>query len=601
MYRNVQVTVWMVDWVLVYRIGLLVSVVASGVAALIAWRYRVQRGGLSLAVVLTATLVWSGASLLKSLAVGTPTAITAWKLVLSSVVFVVAAFFVFALRYTGRDQLVTNTALAAVAVEPVLFITLVWTNQFHGLVAPSVTVTGSGLQAVDVTFGIALIAHTGYSYLMMTTSTFLIAIYAIRSRYLYQRQIAVMVLAALVPVVANVPYSAGLLAIDPTSLALTVTGVAFTWAVTRENLLDISPVATEVVLDEIETAVFVVDTDGRIVDVNQTGRGFFPGQDEIVGEYARDVLADLPAALAAYDRLAAETDRATEEVEVAGRHYRVQMSPLTERSGDIVGRVHMLVDLTEPRERQRELERRNQQLDRFAGVVSHDLRNPLQVASGSVELARKTGDLSHLDRAAESHERMEQLIENLLTIARDADTETERVDLDAVARSAWGVVETSGAQLVVETDGMAIEADRNRLSQLFENLFRNSLEHGVTAEPTSTPGTGGDGSTGPAGGDPGGTAADTEDPPAARQRLTITVEGHPAEGRFAVTDDGPGFGDVDTGKLVETGYTTSESGTGFGLSIVAEIVAQHGWSVEALDGPEGGARVVIETSEGTVR
>jgi len=560
----------MVDAVLAYRLGLVGSIAVSGAAAVIAWRYRDYRGGLPLAVVLTSTVVWSGGSLLKSLSVGTPAAVTAWKLVLTSVPVVVAAFFVFALKYTGRDELVTRKTLALLAVEPVVFVSLVWTNGFHGLIAPAVDVTASALQAVNVTFGPGLIVHTGYSYLMMTSSTLLVAVYALRSRYLYQRQIAAMVLAATVPVLANVPYSLGLLAVDPTSLALTVTGVAFTWAVTRENLLDITPIATEVVLDEIDTAVFVVDPDGRVVDVNDIGRALFPDSEEFVGNHARAMLGDARNALDAYDRLAASTTPATEEVEVAGRYYRVQMSPLTERNGDLVGRVYMLVDLTEQRRRQRELERRNEQLDRFAGVVSHDLRNPLQVASSSVELTRETGDLSHLERATRSHERMEQLVENLLTVARDSETETDSIDLSTVARSAWAVVETDGAQLVLDVDGSTVRADRNRLSQLFENLFRNSVEHGMTTTDRSA----GDDCS-----------------------LTVRVESLPDCEGFAVSDDGPGFGGVDTASLFDTGYTTAEDGSGLGLSIVAEIASQHGWSVDASDGPDGGARVVIKTAK----
>jgi signal transduction histidine kinase len=599
----------MVEAVLVYRAGLFVSVAASGIGALIAWRHRDHRGGRALAAVLTATLVWSGSSLCKSLAVGTPAAVTAWKLVLSSVVVVVAAFFVFALRYTGRDELVSRKTLALLAVEPVLFVTLVWTNQFHGLVAPGVAVTESGLQAVDVTFGPVLYAHTGYSYLLMTASTFLVAIYALRSRYLYQRQIAVMVVAGLVPVFANVPYTLGVLAIDPTSLALTVTGVAFTWAVTRENLLDISPIATEVVLEEIDTAVVVVDTDERVVDVNAAGRRLFRRSDGMVGENARAVLEELPTALAAYDRLAAETSGAIEEIEAAGRYYRVEMSPLTERNGDLVGRVYMLVDLTEQRRRQHELERRNEQLDRFAGVVSHDLRNPLQVASGRVELAKQTDDVSHLEGATESHERMERLIDDLLTIARDAELQPERVELATVAQSAWAVVETDGAKLVHDVDGMAVDADRTRLCQLFENLFRNSLEHGSTSNRTQSDDSVEHGLTGEraaVSGNGRGDAADKDESGADERQsgrsgsLTVRVESLSDGEGFAVCDDGPGFGDVDTEKLFEAGYTTTEDGTGFGLSIVAEVATQHGWSVTATGEPDGGACVEIRTSGSAV-
>ncbi len=58
-------------------------------------------------------------------------------------------------------------------------------------------------------------------------------------------------------------------------------------------------------------------------------------------------------------------------------------------------------------EREQQLEEQNSRLEEFASVVSHDLRNPLNVANGHLELAQETGDLEHLDEIALSHQRME--------------------------------------------------------------------------------------------------------------------------------------------------------------------------------------------------
>ncbi|MEF8843551.1 MAG: PAS domain S-box protein [Haloarculaceae archaeon] len=61
----------------------------------------------------------------------------------------------------------------------------------------------------------------------------------------------------------------------------------------------------------------------------------------------------------------------------------------------------------------------------FAGVVSHDLRNPLNVATGSLDLAREECDAAELDAVADAHDRMEGLIDDLLAIARDGDDTRE--------------------------------------------------------------------------------------------------------------------------------------------------------------------------------
>jgi signal transduction histidine kinase len=76
--------------------------------------------------------------------------------------------------------------------------------------------------------------------------------------------------------------------------------------------------------------------------------------------------------------------------------------------------------------------------------------------------------------------------------------------------------------------------------------------------------------------------------------VTVRVEALDGSG-FAVADDGPGFGDADTARLFDYGYTTSDGGTGFGLSIVDEVARAHGWTVTATTGDDGGARFEVET------
>jgi signal transduction histidine kinase len=132
-------------------------------------------------------------------------------------------------------------------------------------------------------------------------------------------------------------------------------------------------------------------------------------------------------------------------------------------------------DITERRGRERELERTNERLDRFASVVSHDLRNPLGVASGYLELAAE-GDTDAIDEVRKQYDRMETMTADLLTMARGggeiADDELAEVSLEAAARRAWRNVDTGGADpeagvesgdltVTVETvpDGFAVSDD----------------------------------------------------------------------------------------------------------------------------------------------
>jgi K+-sensing histidine kinase KdpD len=215
----------------------------------------------------------------------------------------------------------------------------------------------------------------------------------------------------------------------------------------------------------------------------------------------------------------------------------------------------------ELRSRRSALQRQNERLEEFVDVVSHDLRSPLNVAAGRVELAQAECDSEHLDIAERAHHRMGTLIEDLLTLAREGRPieELEPVDLGALGEDCWQTLETGSATVGFETD-QTVCADRNRLRQLLENLLRNAVEHGG----------------------PG---------------VSVTVGPLAGKQGFYVADDGPGIPPDTRGTVFEKGHSTVEDGTGFGLAIVEEIADTHGWTVTATESADGGARFEVSGVE----
>lgn len=218
----------------------------------------------------------------------------------------------------------------------------------------------------------------------------------------------------------------------------------------------------------------------------------------------------------------------------------------------------------ELRRRRDELERQNERLQEFADVVSHDLRNPLTVATGRLSLARAECDSEHLETVERAHDRMDELIDDLLTLARAGDVigEPESVDLDALAEACWGQVSTREAATLEAAADATIVADRTRLRQLLENLFRNSLQHGRTDETVP---------------------------------LTLRIRTH--EDGFSVADDGDGIPAADRESVFEAGYSSHPDGTGFGLRIVDQVATAHGWDVRVEESPAGGARFTVSGVE----
>jgi PAS domain S-box-containing protein len=206
-------------------------------------------------------------------------------------------------------------------------------------------------------------------------------------------------------------------------------------------------------------------------------------------------------------------------------------------------------------ERRQHLQRERDRLDEFASIISHDLRNPLNVASGGLELAREECDSDYLDDVAQAHDRMDALIDDVLTLTREGKQveDLEPVDLGDTIDGCWRNVETAEATLMNKTD-QTIHTDPSRLKQLLENLFRNAVEHGDE---------------------------------------TVTVTVRDMDNGFSVADDGPGIIDDEREKVFDAGYSTTDEGTGFGLNIVQEIAEAHGWEISVTDSETGGARFEI--------
>ena len=136
----------------------------------------------------------------------------------------------------------------------------------------------------------------------------------------------------------------------------------------------------------------------------------------------------------------------------------------------------------------------------------------------------------------------------------------EEIDLESITTEAWGYVDTGEATLTVADGVPEVTGDAGRLTQLFENLFRNAVEHG---------------------------GAD----------VTVTVGGLDGDDGFYVEDTGSGIPQEKQDDVFKHGVTSSEGGTGFGLSIVADIAKAHGWTVSVTDGSNGGARFEFKRSK----
>lgn len=303
-------------------------------------------------------------------------------------------------------------------------------------------------------------------------------------------------------------------------------------------------------------AVFLFNHDTEFVRAGGSelrALGFSNGDFE--GKTPHDLFpADIADRVVEFCQKALQGESRSLEETYRGERYRVRVAPVR-ADDEIIYGIAVSQNVTEQTEYRRELKRKNERLDEFASIVSHDLKSPLRVARGHLELAAEQFDSSHVTKATAAIDRGQDLVDDILTLAREGnkvDT-IERVPLADVAERSWQNIDVGAASLTVDANG-DVPADRNRLKQLFENLFRNAVEHGG-------------------------------------ESITVSV-GETADG-FYVADTGSGIPETERDDIFEAGYSTKDSGTGFGLRIVEQVAEAHGWTVTVEESDDGGARFEI--------
>ena len=540
----------------------LVATIVALTTGLVLWRHREKTAGRPLSIASLSAAVWSG-GLFVSTAPWPAVAVAGIRGMYLGVGVGLAAVFVFALEYTGREQYVTRWLVAVLAIHPVLLVLFALFNPgalFFVALDPTVAI------GVDQQWGPAFWVHSAYGYLLVVATSLLVAELLLRStRALYRGQAVLLAAGVFAPLPLNALFLSGLVEFDTTPLGFVVMCACFGVAMVKYRFVDLSPIARQKVITTVRDGMIVVDTDDRIIEVNPAARRMLNTEGSIIGKTVGDVLT-LSESKAAYEGLTASPEPHEQTVTLGDIYYHIESTPMFDGRDRQVGWLFLMQDVTGQQRRERELERQIEKLDTFASLVSHDLRNPINVANGFIEQTRETGDLAHLDRVESATDRMEEIIDDVLELAREGKevTDPETVSVEAIAREAWDHTETKGASLSVETDS-EINADPVRLTRLYENLFRNAIDHGTETD----------------------TTPDT---------LSIVVgvrDQTTAKTTLYIDDDGVGIPAEKREEVLEDGYTTDAGGTGFGLAIVSQIADAHGWDVSVTDSDRGGARFEI--------
>ncbi len=346
----------------IINVNTLLPLTAFCGAALLALRlrkFRKKTMALSFLVLMLSLAWWSLAALAEYSALSLDAKKVCINLSYFGITVMPVFWFVFTLEYTGREKWLTRGRLILLCILPAITLINVWTNGTTHLMWKDIWLNTSVSPPVDaVTHGYWFWAHTAYSYGLILAGTVMLYSSFTRSSGIYRKQLVVVLLGTAVPWVANVFYlGTTVLAIDPTPFAFTITGAAFFWGLSRFHLLDIMPVAYDVVFKSMSDGVMVLDSELRVIELNYVARA-------ILGSGTRDVIGQ------AYERVLpgqpqpSQAEADSREIIIHSpdgnpdkRCYELRTSPIVTRNC-ISGYLVMLHDITRQKEAEAESTRR---------------------------------------------------------------------------------------------------------------------------------------------------------------------------------------------------------------------------------------------------
>lgn len=332
-----------------FSISLFISAVISGAVAVIAYQRRAVNGAVTIMAIMVALTFWSGVYAVENL-----TPLLAWHKFWSqaqylSIASIPVLWLIFAIQYSQQEKTPSSSKLAWLWIVPVITNLMVWTNDIHGLVWPSMSLIQlNGVTLLDVNHGLYFWIQAIYDYLCIFIGTLIFMRQALRADDAYRSQAATMLLAAIVLLLGNGLYVFDLLpfqGLDITPISFTISSLLLAWGLFRHRLLDLMPVASEAVLRNMSTGIMVTDANSRIVYVNPAFEllaHLSPGTS--IGNKVKEALYNWPDVFGSSEN----KSRANIEVTISNHKYflEIQTSPLYEKN-QFLGCIYDVRDITE--------------------------------------------------------------------------------------------------------------------------------------------------------------------------------------------------------------------------------------------------------------
>jgi PAS domain S-box-containing protein len=411
------------------------------------------------------------------------------------------AWLAFTLQYTGRGAWLTRRKLALLLIEPLIALTLVFTNTAHGLIWSSIGTAGE-FMPLPVEHGSWFWVHVAFAYVLMLLGSILLVQAIVRSRPVYRRQAVALLVGAAAPWLGNALYifrQNPLHPLDLTPAGFAVTALAVGWALFRYRLLDLVPVAHSAIVAGLRDAIIVLDARNRVLDLNPTAERILNQRAaRALGQPVEQLLADQPDLVAACRGVADAPMEITLGEAQAPRSYEVQIVSLPSRNSDSAGRLVLLHDVTERKQAEAALQAAKETAEsatraksQFLATMSHEIRTPMNGVIGMTGLLLQTSldvqQREFVETIRTSGNALLEVINDILDFSR---IEADRLELEHAAFDLRGCLEEVLSLVALKAAEKRLDlaynidpqvpislvGDRGRLRQILINLLDNAIK-----------------------------------------------------------------------------------------------------------------------------
>jgi PAS domain S-box-containing protein len=398
-----------------------------------------------------------------------------------------------AAEYTGVIA-PTKPVLGVAALEPLLTQIAAWTNPWHYFVYGRSTGFESFI-SVNCCFKAAFWVHAIVDYAVITAGILLLLFEVFRSSGTRKTQSATLVSSTIPVVLTSVYYSMGFtVSFNPTPFGYIVSLSLVAWALFGAQFLDIVPVGRAQMVNSMNDPAVVIDNEGRVVECNPAAREFVDVAPDCTGMPAEAFFSEFPEEVRQFRSTESVNSELTVQKDGSEYHFYVDVSPIYDPTGELAGRTFLFRDVTELKNREQELRKRERELDVLRQVQSRVLRHNIRT---ELSMVRGHADIVAAEVSEDHRERMEAILEagnRLTTISNKARVVEELFEGDHSPREydLRGCIEQAVTQIRTEYPDLSISISgaeechamaSPHLQTAVENLLENAALHNTSEQP----------------------------------------------------------------------------------------------------------------------